>query len=179
MRSIGAIAFVLFTVMAPRASLAQASDVDWKLYGGDTVGGTSFCFYDAHGVVRVPEDHIRVWIKCLSQKDMDGITLNDNSANKSAKKLLDGYVPPIVVVRVMSFDQIVDITAAEEIANTGLPKPRAEILYELNCSERKLRELSIHIHENGKFGSSDRPRDWKYVPPEGNAAILLKILCRA
>jgi len=179
MKSIGAIAIVLFTIVAPRAGLAQALDVDWKLYGGDTTGGISFCFYDANGVVRGPEDHIRVWIKCLSQKDMEGIELSKGSVEKSVKKLTAGYVPPIVVAGKMNFDQIVDITASEEIANTGLVKPLASIFYELSCSERRLRELSIHVHANGKSGSSDKPRDWKYILPEGNAANLLKILCHA
>jgi len=38
MKSIGAIAIVLFTIVAPRAGVAQALGVDWKLYGGDTTG---------------------------------------------------------------------------------------------------------------------------------------------
>ena len=91
MKSIGAIAIVLFTIVVPRAGLAQTTDVDWKLYGGDTTGGISFCFYDANGVVRGPEDHIRVWIKCLSQKDMEGIELSKGSVEKSVKKLAAGY----------------------------------------------------------------------------------------
>ena len=178
MKSIGSIALVLFTVAGFQTDLAQASDVDWKLYGGDTTGGISFCFYEANGVVRGPEDHIRVWIKCLSQKDMEAVELDEHSINKSAEKLLRGYVPPIVVAGKIEFGQTAAITSYEEIANTGLPKPQASIFYELSCSERRLRELSIHIRANGKSGSSDKPRDWKYILPEGNAANLLKILCR-
>ena len=49
----------------------------------------------------------------------------------------------------MNFDRTVDITAVEEIANTGLVKPLASIFYELSCSERRLRELSIHVHAKG------------------------------
>jgi hypothetical protein len=40
-----------------------------------------------------------------------------------------------------------------------------------------MRELSFDIMVNGKSGSLDKPSDWKYVPPEGNGASLLKILC--
>src|SRR6266851_4094922 len=46
-----------------------------------------------------------------------------------------------------------------------------------SCAERMLRELSISIQTKGQGGSRDKPGDWKYVPPEGNAARLLKILC--
>jgi len=110
---------------------------------------------------------------------MEGIELSKSSVDKSVKKLAAGYLPPIVVAGKMNFDQIVDITASEEVANTGLVKPQASIFYELSCSERRLRELSVHTRANGKIASSDKPRDWSYVLPEGNAAILLKILCHA
>jgi len=40
-----------------------------------------------------------------------------------------------------------------------------------------MRELSIFVASRGKSGSIDKPRDWQYVPPEGNAANLLKISC--
>ena len=177
MKSIGALAVTLFTVVA---GFAQASDVDWKLYGANTVGGVSVCFYEANGVVRTPEDHIRVWIKCLPQKDLQSIELGKNSVDKSVEKLRAGYVPPIVVAGKMNFDQIVDITASEEVANTGVVKPQAIIFNELNCSELRIRELSIDVYENGKIvGSRDKPKDWKYILPEGNAANLLKILCHA
>ena len=179
MKSIGAIAIVLFAIVVPREGVAQALGVDWKLYGGDTTGGVSLCFYDAHSVVRGPEDHIRVWVKCLSQKDMEAIDLSESSVEKSAKRLAGGYVPPIVVAGKMDSDQTVAITSYEEVANTGRAKPLASIFYELSCSERRLRELSIHVHAKGKSGSSDKPRDWKYILPEGNAANLLKILCHA
>ena len=82
MKSIGAIAIVLFAIVVPREGVAQALGVDWKLYGGDTTGGISFCFYDANSVVRGPEDHIRVWVKCLSQKDMEAIDLSRTTLSR-------------------------------------------------------------------------------------------------
>jgi len=69
------------------------------------------------------------------------------------------------------------ITGYEETANISNIQPRARIFYELNCSDRMLRELSIYVQANGKAGSRDKPGDWSNVPPEGNGASLLKILC--
>jgi hypothetical protein len=40
---LGALAFMF-------ASSAKAADVDWKLYGGASVAGPGFCFYDANSV---------------------------------------------------------------------------------------------------------------------------------
>jgi hypothetical protein len=40
-----------------------------------------------------------------------------------------------------------------------------------------VRELSISFSVNGKYRSSDEPRPWKFIPPEGNGASLLKLLC--
>jgi len=182
MKSIGAIAVTLFTVVA---GFAQASDVDWRVYGGDR---QSICFYEANGVVRGLEGHIRVWTKCLFHRDM-GVKLSDNSISKAVEKRLkskaeekrlSGYVPPIPMLQEMGNDTISSLLLAEEIANTGLVKPNGEIFYELSCSDRRLRELSVRVYENnGEIASTNKPLDWKYVPPEGNAAILLKILCHA
>jgi hypothetical protein len=68
--------------------------------------------------------------------------------------------------------------AHEETANISHIQLCARILYEINCSERMLRELSISVQtDDGKEGSREKPTEWKHVPPEGNGASLLKILC--
>ena len=162
-KGIAILACVLFTVVAPPPGFAQASGVDWKLYGGASVEGDSVCFYEAKGVVRGPEDHMRVWIKCLLRKDMDNFA-GKIDVEKIGRKLIAGYVPPIVVVGAMNFDQITDIAIIEAYANTGQVKPAAQILYELNCSERMLRELSFST--KGK-SVSRRPLDWKYSRQKG------------
>jgi hypothetical protein len=158
----------------------SATSVDWKLYGGAKIGATSdYCFYDAEGVVKQPDTHLRVWTKCLSENEMDSVDIEKEPDNKitknAARKIIGGYVPPIIAIEKMDFNKIADVAAAEEIANASGIQPHSRILYELNCSEKMLRELSITIY--GKIGPSDRPKDWKYVGPETNAATLLTILC--
>jgi hypothetical protein len=63
---LGALAFILFAVAGIPIGFTQAS-VDWKLYGGASIDGASFCFYDANGVVQEPGNQIRVWTKCLPE----------------------------------------------------------------------------------------------------------------
>jgi hypothetical protein len=160
------------------STLAQASDVDWKYYGGIAQGADlRFCFYDAKGVTHAPDGHLRVWIKCLSKKDMKAVNVEkdfDGKIMKSvAKRVANYYMPPILKAQDINFDEMLNIVTIEEIADIAYIQPKVSIFYELNCSERKLRELSYSI---GTF-SRDKPTEWQFIPPEGNAANLLKILC--
>jgi hypothetical protein len=181
LKGVGALACIPCAVAVPLAGYAQAADVDWKFYGGASIDGDSLCFYDAKGAIRGPEGRIRVWTKCLPQKDMDDIDIKKDFAGKiaerAAQKVVDHYVPPVAAVEDIDFDQMLAIVGYEETANTGNVQYQARILYELSCSERRLRELSIDIKAKGGRGSSDKPGDWRHVPPEGNGATLLKILC--
>ena len=176
----GALAFILFTVAGVPIGFTQAG-VDWKFYGGASVDGASLCFYDANGVVQEPGNQIRVWTKCLPQEALDHVDLEKDFAGKllenAAQKMLRGYVAPIVAVGEMKFDQMPAVVGYEEIADVDYVKPQSRIFYEIGCSERMIRELSIHIEARGKVGSFDTPRDWQHVAPETNRATLLKILC--
>ena len=56
------------------------------------------------------------------------------------------YVPPYAAINDnVDYNKSMEITLAEEIADLSYIQPRASIFYELNCSERMLRELSISI----------------------------------
>jgi len=105
--------------------------------------------------------------------------LDKTTVEKAARKVVSGYVPPIVTIGVMKFDQITDVVAAEETANLGIIKPKARILLEFNCVEQRERRLSTYIRSNnGQEGFSSKPSDWDYIAPETNVAHLQKILCR-
>ena len=125
---------------------ARAADVDWKLYGGASVAGPSLCFYDANGVARTASSYVRVWIKCLAKNDLDK-RLGDKIADNAAKKIIQGYVPPIIVIGKMDFKQLPEIVAAEETANLGVIEPQGQFFEELNCSERMSRTLKF-LHPN-------------------------------
>ena len=140
-----------------------------------SIGSSTVCFYDANGVVQEPGNQIRVWTKCLP--GLDDRKLTDELVKAAAHKIIDGYVPPIVVVGDMKFDQVPNIVGDEEIANLGDIEPQSRIFYEIGCSERIIRELSIHFNAKGKVFSSDTPKEWQHIAPETNAARLLKFLC--
>jgi hypothetical protein len=166
------------TLALTLASSAQAADVDWKMYGGASIDGPSYCFYDANTVTRASNSFVRVWTKCLALKELDGVNLDKRILDSIATRVVAGYVPPIIVIGRMEFKQLPDVAAYEEIANISTIDPQAQIFDELNCSERMSRTLSVAIHTNGQRGFNNKPSDWEYVPPEGNNATLLKLLCR-
>jgi hypothetical protein len=167
--------------LAPAPS-AWAAGVDWKMYGTVSIDGGVVCFYEANGVVRASRT-LHVWTKCLLQKDLDKIDLTKEDElgrkilNSTARKVIDGYIPPIALVEDATYDQAITVIQYEETAKLGYIEPHSQIFYELNCSERMLRELSLHVQANGKEGFSNKPSDWKYVAPETNGARLLTILC--
>jgi hypothetical protein len=170
----------VLVIAAGSLSYAQAPDVDWKLYGGAAVSGQSLCFYEAKGITRQLAGHIRVWTKCLSKADLDAALDSDPDkkiVKATAEKVARYYVPPIATIQNLDANDAMVMTGYEEVADLGNVRAQAQIFYEINCPDRMLRELSIDLHINGKVGAVDKPGDWKYVPPEGNAAILNKLLC--
>jgi hypothetical protein len=161
---------------------AKASDADWKLYGTSTVHGyEDLCFFDMKGAVEGADKRIKVWTKCLHKEAMDAIDIKKDFDGKimdnAARKVLARYIPPIALVEDVNFDQATSFVMFEEIADVANVQPAARILYELDCSQQMLRELSIEIDADGKSGSKHTANEWKYVPPETNGARLLKILC--
>ena len=165
---------------------AQTASVDWKLYGAGAFepGRYSACFYDANGIVRRPDGHLRVWTKCLLQSDIDSIDIEKDFggqiARNTARKFIDNYRPPITTIEVPHGDQLLNFMLSEEAANIADIEPNSRIFYELNCAEQVLRGLSIYVRTaNGRGGSLDKPSEWHYIPPEGNGARLLKLLCAA
>jgi len=85
------------------ASSALAADVDWKTYGAYTgEEGDENCFYEEKGITRTSDGHVRVWTKCLLQKDLDSLDLESDLGKKIvdavARKLIEGYLPPIARV---------------------------------------------------------------------------------
>jgi hypothetical protein len=174
--------FVALVFAVALGPVAKAADVDWKMYGGATNEdqNMTICFYDADGIVRSSQQ-IRVWTKCLLQTDLEGAPsqgeLGAKIVENAAEKALDGYVPPIVIVENMSFDQATAIIGYEESAKIGNLKTEAQFLYELDCSDRKIRRLSTHVGIHGKDQFDQKQTDWEYVPPQTNGARLLTMLC--
>jgi hypothetical protein len=171
---------------------AMASDVDWTYFGSLTASGEeTSCFFDLNGSVEAPDRHIKVWVKCLRTKAIEGVDIEKDFGGKikadTLKKLRDGYIPPYSLPKgdeprqdaEKGVAQSIGIAIEEKIAVVSDIKPAIRIFYELDCSKKLLRELNIAVFDvDGRIRSSkDSANEWKYVPPETAAASLQKFLC--
>lgn len=176
------VALAASVACAALTTIAKTADFDWKMYAGAAVVKPEACFYDAKGVVRTPERLVRVWTRCFSRKDLNKVDVDRDFSGKiskdAARKLKDGYMPPINLVEEIDFDHALLVAMYEEIANTSDIQPQTTISYEFNCPRKIVRELSTSLPANGQAGARNAPGNWRYVSTEGNEAALLKILCR-
>ena len=77
----------VITLFAMFAS-AQTAYVDWKYYGRAVVSGKTgktdlTCFYDASTIDHPTSGHVRVWTKCIDEKDMSKFDYNSDLGKKN------------------------------------------------------------------------------------------------
>jgi hypothetical protein len=159
-----AVTSLVLAASATCSTVAKASDVDWKLYGSSTVDGdTDYCFYDLRGAVETPDRHVRVWAKCLHGKAMDAIDKEKDFGGailkNTARKIIDKYIPPIALVEDLSVEDAMHFSMFEETANVSGIKPAIRVFYELDCSKKMLRELSIEVFKVDGRIRSKRQRE--------------------
>jgi len=156
----------------------HAANVDWKLYG--IADADELCFYDAQGVARTQDGKVRVGTKCLPQKDIVALDPKQELGNKilaeAEKKLGDGYVPPILVGAETDREQTSTTIAYEQAADMSGIAPRSSTFYELDCTQKMIREVNTNTSVNGQQSSSDE-LNGQPVPPDKNGQWLLQLLC--
>lgn len=174
--------FIACCVLASAIAVsARAADLDWRIYGAAVTEGLEVCFYDANGVVDTSANNVRVRTKCLRQQDLDGVDTKDERGQKivqsTARKVLDGYVSPFVLLQAVDFGKSLVLVEYEQIADLDIIQPTVEISYEVNCSGQMTRRLSLSGTIDGKDVTTDEPADWQDIGTVGNPANLHKILC--
>jgi hypothetical protein len=176
-----AIAFVILVII-----VSEASAADWKFIG-DTLfkksSGATLAYYDPDSVQYLPNGNIRVWIKAVDASEVDRLLAKEKAIVKTtAEKVTNGYYPPYVLSNPKpepSFDTYMEIVAWEEAANHAETKPRAKLLYEINCKERIIQILSGVAYKNdGTTASTSSAGQWNHISPESNGETLQKILCK-
>ncbi len=132
---------------------AQSGDADWQMYGKsafastgvvDKTHGDDLLFFDAAGIVRRSDGHIEVWIKALPLKDLETQPANEQMTKKfidfSKHKVANGYVPPLSTLTELDAKERAFVMLNEAAANLAGIEPTAQMLFELDCNNRVLRE---------------------------------------
>ena len=164
-------------------SVAYSQTVDWKVFGAITVAEhSSSCFYDVLGIQQISDKHIQIWTKCLSKDALEKVDgtrgKGKQAAELAAQDISTGYAPPLIkVLPPETYEQIVDYVFQEQLADQDIVLPDTKVLYEIDCANRKLREIAIHVISSGKDVESDTPLPWKFVQPETNGARLQTLAC--
>ncbi len=161
----------------------EAIGADWKYLGGAKLvkGEVVLSYYDTESVKYLPNKNVRVWIKGVKSSEVERIRKKNEKQiiEKSAKKVANGYFLPYASVTPgTSFDDYIEIIAWEEVATYSDLKPRLKIFWEINCTEKKIKTLTITSYNNDGVPNGDsKDSDWEYIPPESNSETLEKILC--
>jgi hypothetical protein len=158
---------------------ACAAGLGWKVLSHQSAKEPEVCFYGSANVFRA-NGRVNVWTKCLVKEDLDNAVKADSTGSLSdiaAEKIAHDYIPPIARIGALPGDQIVDAVMNEELANNGNIRPLVTALREIDCSKRRVRDLSIIKPVDGQVRSSDTPQDWHPVPSTGELASLSKLLC--
>jgi len=158
-----------------------AAGLGWKVLSHQSVKEPEVCFYGSANVFWA-NSLLSVWTKCLAKEDLNNAVKEDSTGSLSdtaAEKIAHDYVPPIAGVNALEGDQIIDAVIDEELANNGNIRPLVTALREIDCANRRARELSVIMPVDGQIRSSDTPQDWHRVPNVGDLASLSKLLCAA
>jgi hypothetical protein len=165
--------------------LNEADGAEWKYFGGSTATGELVRFYyDAGSVQPTTAPGIQVWTKVVKQGEIEGILTReeDQIIAATVEAYAGGYQPPYLsTVAVFNRDKHLEVIAWERAANRPGVLSQAKLLYEVDCTENKIRMLSVvsYAKDGTEVRSgSDAKAPWKDIVPEGNAERLGKMLCR-
>jgi len=167
----------LVVTIALSVFAGNAVCADWKLFGEFAAGSkdSELMFYDAEGII-TSNNSIKLWVKTILSGNIKEAMKNEALSKKAAEKLAGGYIPPMTNIN----PKISDVAFVEVVANEPSTRSKTEILYQVVCSDKKIRKISGVSYKNngirkGRFGITS----WEQIVPESNAGNLAKIVCGA
>jgi hypothetical protein len=167
----------LMVTIALSVFAGTAVCADWKLFGEFAAGpkDNELMFYDAESMI-TSNNSIKLWVKTILSGNIKVAMKNEALSKKAAEKLAGGYIPPMANIN----PKISNVTFVEVVANEPSIRSKTEILYQVVCSEKKIRKISGTSYKNdgtrkGRFGITS----WEQIALESNAGNLAKIVCGA
>ncbi|MDD8018871.1 MAG: hypothetical protein PHP42_10900 [Bacteroidota bacterium] len=172
---------ILFLVV-----FCSVKSADWKYLGHLSIDGNKYdAFYDELTKVKKGKNIVSIWVKLVSQKEIDSIInqRTDSVVHLVAKKIAFYYCPPFVLAQSDTSDMLgraVDVTQLEVAVNTFDTKTKLKIHYALDCRQQKMKILSsIQYDENGEtIGKSVKDKDWDEIAPETFGDVMIKVICQ-
>jgi hypothetical protein len=159
---------------------------DWKYAGGaltEMGNGNTLAFYDAENIEYSSNGDVKVWTIAVDASEIDSLAGRDKRImSKAAEKVAQSYYPPYFLSNPdfnTSADAYLEMIVWEESANHADMKPRAKMLYEINCRERMIQTVSAITYKSDGTTSfaSDFDR-WFPITPDSTGEALRRILCK-
>jgi hypothetical protein len=148
---------------------------DWKFYGefSRDKGGDELLFYDASDMID-SKNSIKLWIRTVPYSVIEQYLQDKKLVESVGRKLSSGYKAPITRVH----PEAANAAYLEEAANLPAVSPRSEILYQISCSTRTMRQITGRTYYTDGtpdiyFGISK----WENIAPGSNADDLAKLVC--
>ena len=174
------------------ACTVQACASDWQYAGFAKVGqDETFLFYDAGSVQHPNPTLVRYWLKAITRANLDRyyVTHEKSLVDKVARKVAVGYVPKFYELEAIRSQHrtteafrnaIIEISSYEVVANEPDALLKSQLLYELDCAERKSRVLEMISYDakgeiSGRRGSRQDP--YQFIPPDSNGEWQSQLLC--
>jgi len=173
-------ALVACLLVASSGVSAQSQSVHWWWFGADQDASN---FLAAADIQPNAAGHLEVWTKVLTAKQInvagDKALKNKERLNRIAVAKI-ASATPVSRVKELTDEALTEVALEEEVANHSPEvQPVSQALWEIDCSGRMMRTLSIIQRKNGQTHSTSQAGDWIHIPPESMGFDLLAIVCPA
>jgi len=158
-------------------SAIAADAPNWTLFGWTEDTSQFFAMGD---VERLPNGNLQVWTKGLSVEQVNSAVDRAAKSKDDRGRMVWATIvaePAISQVKHLNQDELFNAAIEEDVANHSDLQPVTRVLYEVDCSNKLMRALSVYARKNGKSEVSNHPGEWMHIPPETNAANLHALLC--
>jgi hypothetical protein len=158
----------------------------WKYAGGvlpENESGRALAFFDEENIQYLSNGNVQVWMKAVDSSEIDRLVAGEKDiAKKAMDKMSKSYCPPYFLSDPdsnPSADAYIEMIEWEEAANRANSRPRAKLLYEINCRQRTIQTISaITYKKDGTTTFASDFDQWSDITPGSTGDTLRKILCK-
>ena len=158
----------------------------WKYAGGmlpENESGRALAFFDEENIQYLSNGNVQVWMKAVDASEIDRLVAREKDITKKAMdKMAKSYYPPYFLSDPdsnPSADAYIEMIEWEEAANRADSKPRARVLYEIDCKQRTIQTISaITYKRDGTTTFSSDFDQWSDIVPGSTGDTIRKILCK-
>jgi hypothetical protein len=185
-RNLSAAIVIFAAVVLLTGFMTDELRANWKYAGIASLEKDSphaLAFFDADNIQYLPNGDVTVWVKTIDASEINRRVAGEKElAKKATEKMAKSYYPPYFMLNPdpdPGIDTYIEMIEWEEAANVSDIRPRARILYEINCRERRIQTLSAVTYKSDGTTTFTSDFDkWSDIVPESTGDTLRRIVCK-